>query len=83
MTETWSVGTKLMERTVCGRCGHFHRLIIARKCECCRNDINDQHRHDATPMRPLTTSRCRVCGRRVTRIADGVYVHVVESDRSG
>lgn len=48
---TTSVATPLMERTVCGGCGHLHRPILGKpqrdargrvspaKCECCKEDV--------------------------------------------
>lgn len=36
--KTTSVTTPLMERTICPKCQHFHRHIIAAKCECCGED---------------------------------------------
>ena len=30
--------TPLMQRTVCGKCKHMHREIMADICECCKND---------------------------------------------
>lgn len=34
-----SVRRPLMEREVCGACGHLHRVILAQKCGCCQTDV--------------------------------------------
>lgn len=34
-----SISFPLMHRTVCDTCGHLHRMILIRKCDCCGEDI--------------------------------------------
>lgn len=46
-----TLATPLMQRTVCGKCGHLHRFILGKpqrdskgrlqpaKCECCKADV--------------------------------------------
>lgn len=38
---TTSVATPLMDRTVCGQCGHMHRPRLRFKCACCADDVRD------------------------------------------
>lgn len=47
MTDTTSMVTPRMERTVCMGCHHFHRFALVGKCDCCRADYrahNDETR---------------------------------------
>jgi hypothetical protein len=37
-TTDHQIDVPLMERKVCHGCGHLHRVILIRKCDCCAAD---------------------------------------------
>jgi hypothetical protein len=66
-----------MERTVCPGCGHFHRAVLARLCDCCRVDLRGTV-HEADPVRVgARLTRCRFCTR-LLRLKPGGYRHSEE-----
>jgi transcription elongation factor Elf1 len=71
----WSVAVPLAQREACPTCGHLHRVMIARVCECCRTDIRTQFEHEVKPLRRTKNSHCKVCGREVAKNEDGSYRH--------
>ena len=40
-TTDHSITVPLEERKLCYTCGHLHRAALAKKCGCCREDIQD------------------------------------------
>lgn len=49
MQPSASVREHLMDRTICDKCGHLHRVVMARprkKCDCCWEDVTGKKVED-------------------------------------
>lgn len=75
-TATWSIRTPLRQRTACPACGHLHRVVVARACDCCKEDIVEAYRHTIVPTRGGKV--CKVCGRGIIEDEAGKPKHVAD-----